>query len=187
MANAYSQKEGIGVALRSEESEHNAVRKLKLLMCPRSSELALWRINSKWRHEEHFAHLKEIFGWVPTPRQFSAFASASGRWKEKHSDFAAALTVYLRDEKMTTCPFHYVDEVRIETLIGVLNASGRDDQLSTVKLRVILDVYRKSAKIFCPDDFSFINMLIENHKLDKQVALKMEELWEDFLAHDLGL
>ncbi|AYG48430.1 hypothetical protein DV532_29780 (plasmid) [Pseudomonas sp. Leaf58] len=187
LANTYCPIGGIDEALRTEASEHQAARVLEALACPRSRELAIWRINTKWRGTEHFAHLDTVLGWRPTPREFSHFAANAGRWKARASDFSAALAVYLQTEAMTACPFPHVDEVRLEPLVAALNDFEKRDLLTTGKLRMILEVYRRGARIQGMDNFTFMNLLVEKHGLDKRVALQLEELHEDFLIFDLGL
>lgn len=187
LANAYCATRGIEESLRTEASEHQAVKVLQALECPRSRELAIWRINTKWRGTEHFAHLDAVLCWRPTPREYLLFAANAGRWKARPSDFSAALAVYLQTDEMTVCPFPHVDEVRLEPLVAALNDFEQRDLLTTGKLRMILEVYRRGARIQGMDNFTFINLLVEKHCLDKRVALQLEELHEDFLIYDLGL
>lgn len=187
LANAYSPSQGLGEGIRTEASEHRAAMTLKRLGCTRSWHLVLWRINTKWRSTEHFPHLNEIHAWSPPLDEFYRFSAQAGRWKARHSDFEAALSVYLRTGAMTICPFRHVDEVRINPLIHTLNTSEKNDQLTSDKLRVILEIYRRCAGLHYPDDFTFLHMLTEKHGLDKRVALQLEAVREDFLLYDLGL
>lgn len=187
LANAYVATSGLSEALRTESTEYRSAQLLKEMGCPRSSDLAIWRINTKWHPTEHFARLREELGWRPDPSAFAEFAAAAGRWKARPSDFCAALSLYLQTDEMIRCPFPYVDAARVDPLVATLNAIEKTDRLSASKLRIILEIYRRGAGVYYPDNFAFVNMLVENHGLERAVGLLLNDLHEDFLLFDLGL
>ena len=187
LVSGYRATAGYTGQYRSEESEHQAARNLALLGCPQCSDLAIWRINSKWRDTEHFPYLLASIGWKPSKRQLYRFSRNSGHWKSSHSDFSAALAAYLRCAESVENPFLIIDEVKLPTLIRVLNTMHIEDTLPAERLKSLFDLYRTSNEMTSLDDVAFLTQLIGKHGLEKYVALRLDDLVEDFFLRDIGL